>query len=89
MVNYQLGKIYKIIDNTNNNVYIGSTCEPTLAKRLTKHVASYKHYLKGKSNYVTAYDILENDDYDIILLQKFSCESRDQLRDIGLRKVIV
>ena len=25
MPDYQLGKIYKIVDNTNNNVYIGST----------------------------------------------------------------
>ena len=36
MVNYQLGKIYKIVDNTNGNIYIGSTCEPTLARRLAK-----------------------------------------------------
>ena len=30
MVNYQLGKIYKIVGS--GLVYIGSTCEPTLAR---------------------------------------------------------
>ena len=34
MPDYNKGKIYKIVDNTNNNIYIGSTCEPTLAHRL-------------------------------------------------------
>ena len=48
MVNYQLGKIYKIVDNTNNNIYIGSTCEPTLARRLSNHICVYKKYLEGE-----------------------------------------
>ena len=39
-------KIYKIIDNTNQNVYIGSTCK-TLKERLTKHKNNYKLFLKG------------------------------------------
>ena len=39
MANYQLGKICKIIDLDSNQCYIGSTCEPTLAKRLAKHVS--------------------------------------------------
>ena len=39
MPNFQLGKIYKIVDNTNDDVYVGSTCEPSLAKRLYGHVA--------------------------------------------------
>ena len=44
MVNYQNGKIYKIIDYTNDNIYIGSTCEK-LCRRIQKHKASYKCYL--------------------------------------------
>ena len=43
MVNYQQGKIYKIVDKTNNNIYIGSTAEKYLSKRLQKHIAHYKH----------------------------------------------
>ena len=48
MPNYQLGKIYKIVDNTNNNIYVGSTCEPTLARRLSSHVRDYHVWKNGK-----------------------------------------
>jgi len=63
MVNYQLGKIYKIVDNTNENVYIGSTCEPTLARRLAKHVGNYQSYLNGKSGFMTSFNIIQNGNY--------------------------
>ena len=79
MVNYQLGKIYKIVDNTNNNIYIGSTCEPTLARRLATHMGSYKNYLEAKKNNVTSFQIFANNDYEIILLELYPCNSKDQL----------
>jgi hypothetical protein len=79
MDRYKNGKIYKIIDNTTGNIYIGSTCEPTLAHRLAKHKNSYIKYLKGKYHFVTSFKILENNDYDIILLEEYSCETKDQL----------
>ncbi len=60
MVNYSLGKIYKIVDNTNNNIYIGSTCEPTLARRLASHRTNYNNYLKEKNNFTTSFDIIKN-----------------------------
>ena len=40
------GKIYQIVDNTNNNKYIGSTCK-TLNQRLSKHKNNYKSFLNG------------------------------------------
>ena len=69
MVNYQLGKIYKIIDNTNNNIYVGSTCEPTLAHRLAGHVRNYKNWKTGKTNFITSFKIIENQNYCIVLLE--------------------
>jgi len=80
MPNYQLGKIYKIIDYSNNNIYIGSTTEPTLAKRLTKHRNSFKQWKDGKSNKCMSYDIIENDNYDIVLLESCPCNSKDELQ---------
>jgi hypothetical protein len=80
MVNYNLGKIYKIVCNETGKVYIGSTCEPSLAKRLTKHVAHYKRYLGGKGDYITSYDVLENGNYEIILLESCPCNNKDELR---------
>ena len=79
MPNYQLGKIYKIVDNTNNNIYVGSTCEPTLARRLSDHVRKYKAWKNGKSNYTSSYKIIENQNYDIVLLESYPCESKDEL----------
>jgi len=78
-INYQLGKIYKIVDNTTDKCYIGSTTEPTLARRLAGHVADYKSYLKGKGFYVSSFEILKNGDYEILLVESFPCESKDQL----------
>ena len=48
MPDYSLGKVYKIVDNTNQDVYIGSTCQPTLAQRLSQHKKDYNKYLKDK-----------------------------------------
>lgn len=79
MVNYQLRKIYKIVDNTNGNVYVGSTCEPTLAKRLGKHRDNYKSYMRGKYHFITAFNIIQNDSYDIVLLENYPCNNKDEL----------
>ncbi len=55
IVNYQQGKIYKI--EANGLKYIGSTCEPTLARRLAQHKGSYKSWLRGnkKTSYGTSF----------------------------------
>jgi hypothetical protein len=79
MPDYQLGKIYKIECNVTGKVYIGSTCEPTLARRLTKHVGSYRCYLKGTYPYVSSFDILQSGNYDIVLIESYPCNSKDEL----------
>ncbi len=78
MVNYQLGKVYKIMDNTNGNVYIGSTCV-SLSQRLAKHLSKYKQYLKGKTNFVSSFDIIKNGNYDIVLIEKCPCNDKEEL----------
>ena len=81
MKDYGKGKIYKIVCNKTNLIYIGSTREPTLARRLAKHVSSYKSYLKTleRKKYMTSYKIIENNDYDIVLIEDFPCNTKDQL----------
>ena len=69
MVKYENSKIYKIVDNTNGNIYIGSTVK-TLSQRLGQHRAAYKTYLNGKSGNCKSFEILKNGDYDIILLEE-------------------
>ena len=79
MPDYQQGKIYKIECNVTGKVYIGSTCEPILARRLAGHVGNYRCYLNGKFNYVSSFDILQNEDYCIVLLEKYPCNTKDDL----------
>jgi hypothetical protein len=78
-VDYNNGKIYKIVCNVTNLVYIGSTCKKSLVKRLEGHKATYKTYLNQKSNFMTSYKILENNNYDIILIEQYPCNSKQEL----------
>jgi hypothetical protein len=79
-VNYALSKIYKIVDLTTNECYIGSTCEPTLARRLSGHVRSFRKYKAGKYRYVTSFKILEGENFRIELVEAFPCNNKDELR---------
>ena len=80
MVNYELGKIYKIVCNKTGLIYIGSTCQKLLSQRLSGHVRSYKQWEKGKPNkYTTSFNIIDNGDYYIELLEAVRCNSFDEL----------
>jgi hypothetical protein len=70
MTDYQKGKIYRIVCNITGLTYYGSTCEPTLARRLAKHVGNYKRFKDGKEeSYMTSYKVLEGGDYTIVLVE--------------------
>jgi len=79
-VKYQNGKIYKIECNITNEIYIGSTCQPTLARRLTGHVDRYKQVKKGAHcSRLSSYNIIERGDYNIYLIENFPCDNKDEL----------
>ena len=61
-------KIYKIVDNTNDNVYIGITTT-TLKRRLSKH----KCYQECVSR-----DIIKNGDYRIELIEETDDKTRER-----------
>jgi hypothetical protein len=52
MPDYQLGKIYKLICNVTDLVYIGSTCEPSLARRMSSHRRNYYCWKNGNYHWV-------------------------------------
>jgi hypothetical protein len=81
MVNYQLGKIYKM-ESPSGKIYIGSTCEPTLARRLAKHKGNFIHWQNGgSSHYATSFELFKEDleNTVIFLLEDFPCDNKDQL----------
>ena len=79
MVNYNKGKIYKIECLTTGLIYVGSTTKDYLSQRLTRHKSTYKQYLKGKYPFVSSFQIFENNNYRIELLEEVNCETKDQL----------
>lgn len=81
MKDYSKGKIYKIWSKNTNNIYIGSTCK-TKEERLGKHVNHFDAYCKGNRRILlTSCYILDNDHYDIEIIELFPCENKKQLID--------
>ena len=78
MPDYQKGKIYKIVSFQTDKIYIGSTVQP-LYKRFSAHKKDYKRYLNGTCNYMYSYEIIKYDDVEIILLEDYPCERKEQL----------
>ena len=76
---YQNGKIYKIVCNKTNLVYIGSTTQKYLSDRLKGHRCDYKRFLSTNKHYVSSFKIMENNDYFIELIELFPCNSKDEL----------
>ena len=85
-VDYQLAKIYKIEplnQDDESDVYIGSTCEPSLAHRMAGHRRNYKCWKKGYGSHIRSYDIFDKysvDNCQILLLESYPCLNKDELR---------
>ena len=76
---YHYGKIYKIICNDTDKIYIGSTILP-INERLKKHKRDKKEYELGKtySHVCASYPLLDN--CRIKLIEEFKCETKNELR---------
>ena len=59
MVDYSNVKICKIVCYETCKEYIGSTCAPSLSRRLSELKRKYKLSLHGKFNYTTSFDTLK------------------------------
>jgi len=75
---YKNGKIYKIISNFSDQIYIGSTTQP-LNKRHYDHKKFYKRYLEGKCNRTMSSEIIKLGETDIILIESYPCENKNEL----------
>ena len=71
-------KIYKIVDNSNENIYIGSTCR-TLNVRLSDHKSDYKRFLRGLACNTRSFEIIKNDNYEIKLLETCEVKTKQEL----------
>jgi hypothetical protein len=76
MVNYTNGKIYKLVNNVDDKIYVGSTVM-RLSKRKGKH---HEDFLKYPDR--TVYKHLNQigwGNVDIILIEAFECKNKEEL----------
>ena len=73
------GRIYKIVSDHTDKIYIGSTTH-TLEKRLIGHKSEYKGYMNGKSwSHVASYDLIALGEVRIELVEEVEFNERHQL----------
>lgn len=72
MILIEMYKIYKIVDNTNNNVYIGQTKQKYLSSRIKLH----KHEAKVNKN-CSSKIIINNNDWYYELIEETDNKSRE------------
>lgn len=80
-MNYSKGKIYKIVCNDTNQIYIGSTITPLII-RLAEHLNGYRKWLRNphKYRYISVFPILEKCNFKIELIEEFPCMSDQELK---------
>ena len=85
MVNYSLGKVYKIESingGEEGDVYIGSTSLPLLSTRMAQHRCDYKGWKNGIRNFRTSGTLFEKygvDNCHIVLLESIDAKNKDEL----------
>ena len=71
ITDYAECKIYKLVSSQTDKIYIGSSCQKQLSKRLGQHKTDYKKYLNGKNRYMSSFEIVKYPDAKIILVQAY------------------
>jgi len=74
---FSKGKIYKITNDYNDDVYVGSTCD-TLVKRFSSHKSHKKQNMNKKLNILINEIGIER--FRIELIENYPCEDKYQLR---------
>ena len=75
----QEGKIYKIVCLKTGLTYFGSTTCKSLNERIKKHKFNYKAYISGKHHYTTSCDVIQNQEYEISLIEIVEYSNKSQL----------
>lgn len=78
MTGFEHGKIYKIVSDGTDMIYIGSTIE-TLETRMQGHRSTYNMYLSGKKGFFGACPMFEFGDPKIVLIENFPCNTEEEL----------
>jgi group I intron endonuclease len=78
-VDYSQAKIYKITNDYNNDIYVGSTCD-TLVKRFSVHKRSLTIQKEQGRELYKLMNQIGFDRFRIELIENFPCQDKYQLR---------
>lgn len=79
MNKYENSKIYRIRCLNTGNIYIGSTTQRWLCQRLAVHKKKYDYFLSGNNHFVSVFDIFQNENYVMELIENYPCNSKKEL----------
>ena len=77
-MDYANGKIYQILNNVDDDVYVGSTCVP-LSRRMAKHRWCLKSSVSCNRPLYVKMEELGVDNFYIELLEEYPCDNKEQL----------
>tara|TARA_R110000868_G_scaffold53158_1_gene167141 strand:- start:53 stop:631 length:579 start_codon:yes stop_codon:yes gene_type:complete len=60
--------------------YIGSTIR-TMNNRMSSHKNQYKRWLEGKSYYCSSFDIIKNENYELLIIEEVKKETEEECRE--------
>jgi len=78
MPNYQNGKIYKIVNDIDNELYVGSSIQP-LSKRMVEHRSHSKYDQYNKTKLYVHFQKIGVEHFKIVLVELFPCLVREEL----------
>ena len=80
-MDYKHAKIYQIVNDITDDVYIGSTCQP-LSKRMAEHRASMRTKRDSHNRLYQKMLDIGVEHFNIYLIKETPCENKEQFRAI-------
>ena len=83
MVNYNNGKIYKIENTIDDEIYIGSTTKQYLSQRMVEHRSAFKSWKNGGYHNISVFEMFDKHGIEncfIVLLELVNCNTNDELK---------
>ena len=72
-------KIYKIVSENTNDVYVGSTTQRWVCDRFSTHNVQYRRYCKGLDKlWVSSFDVLKHGDCSIIVIEETDDKEKEK-----------
>lgn len=78
---YFLGSVYKITNDVNADIYIGST-KQSLSKRFAKHKRACERHFHIQNKLYCAMETIGVDHFTIELIEEIRCSSREELLQV-------